>query len=238
MTRIPVALAATLAMALPFSAAHADSNDIKGTRLSISSQGEVTRAPDIATVSAGVTTQSATAAVAMQDNARSMSAVISALKKAGIADKDIRTTGIDLSPQYRYQENQAPTLVGYRASNNVSVTFRDISQTGKVIDTLVSQGANQINGPNFSVEKADAALDEARASAITQARKRADLYARATGMRVKRIISINESGHYANPAPLRLERAMAAKAPAAADTMVQPGESTLQVNVNVEFELE
>src|SRR3546814_6679099 len=114
-------------------------------------------------------------------------------------------------PQYRYQENQPPQLVGYQASNMVQVRFRKIEDSGRIIDALVAQGANQINGPSLSVDQADAALDEARTAALAKARQRAELYAKAAGLRVKRFISISEGGAVSPPMPHPDDRMSMAK---------------------------
>lgn len=209
---------------------------ITGTRLDVAAEGSVNRSPDIAMISAGVVTQALTAADAMQQNASRMTATVAALKASGVADRDIQTASINLSPQYRYAENKAPEITGYQASNQVSVRFRDIRRAGRILDTLVKQGANQINGPVFSVENADTALDEARVAAVKTARARADLYAQAAGLKVKRIISISESQNYAPPPyPMAM---MSARAEKVADTAIEPGEQKLSVNVSVSFELE
>lgn len=210
---------------------------IQGARLDIVAEGEVTRVPDLATISAGVVTQGATAGAAMRENATRMNAVVTALKKAGVADRDIQTSTLNLSPQYRYGENVPPVITGYQASNQVSVRFRDIARSGTILDALVAQGANQINGPAFSLDKPAAALDEARTAAIRTARARADLYAAAAGLRVKRILTISEQGGgYEPPRPYPV-LAMA-RAEKAADTVVEAGEQKLSVTVNVSFELE
>ena len=209
---------------------------ISGTRLDINATGEVTRVPDIATISAGVTTQAATAVEAISQNAARMERVRAALKRAGIADRDIQTASINLSPQYRYIENQAPVLTGYQASNQLSVRFRDIRASGKILDALVGEGANQISGPNLSIEHPETALDEARTKAVAAARARADLYARALGMRVVRVISVSESGGYSSPPPMPIMVARAQMADA--KTSVDPGEQQLQVSVAVTFELQ
>ena len=175
---------------------------ISGTRLDISATGEVTRIPDIATISAGVMTRSATATGAIGDNANRMERVRAALKRAGIADRDIQTANISLNPEYRYQDNQPPQLTGYTASNQVNVRFRDIRNTGRILDALVAEGANQINGPTLSIDKPEAALDEARIKAIAVGRARADVYARALGMRVVRLLSVSEGGGYSAPPPI------------------------------------
>ena len=208
---------------------------ITGTRLDISATGEVTRVPDIATISAGVTTQAPTAVEAIGQNATRIERVRAALKRAGIADRDIQTASINLSPQYRYVENQSPVLTGYQASNQLSVRFHDIRASGKILDALVGEGANQINGPNLSIEHSESALDEARTKAVAAARARADLYARALGMRVARVISVSESGGYSAPPPMPM---MVRAQMADAKTSVDPGEQQLQISVAMTFELQ
>jgi uncharacterized protein len=208
---------------------------ITGTRLDVSARGEVTRVPDVALINAGVVTQAADAATAMRENATRMAQMVAALRKAGIAERDLSTASISLSPQYRYVENQAPVITGYQASNQLNVRFRDIAKSGSVLDTLVKEGANQINGPSMMLDNPQAAMDEARISAIKAARARADLYAKATGMMVKRIVSISESDGF-NPGPMPImQRGMAMDA--SAKTEMLPGEQSIAVSVNVVFEL-
>jgi uncharacterized protein YggE len=228
---------AALTLALPTAALADDiaTVPIAGTRLDVSAEGAVTRAPDIATLSAGVMTQSATAAAAMAENAKKMAAAVSALKRAGVADRDIRTSSLSLQPQYRYADNQPPVVTGYQASNQLTVTFRDIKQAGPILDALVAQGVNQISGPDFALEHPDAAMDEARIEAMQKARAKADLYAKAAGMRVKRIVAIGEGGGY-SPQPPRPMVMMAARMKESTD--LQPGEEKIGVTVNVTFELQ
>lgn len=209
---------------------------ISGTVLEVSAQGESKRTPDIATISAGVVTQAADAAGAMRENAGRMDRVIAALKKAGIADRDIRTSTISLQPQYRYANNQPPVITGYQASNSVTVRFREIAKSGAVLDTLVGQGANQINGPELGLDDPSAAMDEARVDAIGKARARAELYAKASGLKVKRILSISE-GSYDMPRPMPV-MARAQLMAEQADTKIMPGEQSLSVSLSVRFELQ
>ena len=228
------AMGAALAIALPGATAVAQVPvpTITGTRLDVSATGEVTRVPDLARVSAGVVTQATSATEAMSQNARQMERVIAALRRAGIADRDIQTSSINLNPEYRYAENQAPVLTGYRAGNEVTVRFRDLKRTGAIIDALVAQGANQINGPMLGIAEPEAALDEARQKALAAARARAALYARATGMRVGRILAISEGGGGpVYPVPVM------AMARDSAQTKIVPGEQALNVTLNVTFEL-
>ena len=208
-----------------------------GTRLDISATGTVSRVPDLAIISAGVVTKSTTATGAIADNATRMERVRAALRRAGIADKDIQTSSINLNPDYRYDNNQPPVLTGYQASNNVSVKFRDIRNSGKILDALVAEGANQINGPSLTIDKPEGAYDEARVKAIAAGRTRADLYARALGMRVVRLVSVSESGgNYPRP-PMPMVTMMA-KAERSADTSIDPGTQDLEISLAMSFELQ
>ncbi|MDO7843105.1 SIMPL domain-containing protein [Sphingomonas sp. CA1-15] len=204
-----------------------------GTILDVSAEGRTTRVPDVATIRAGVVTQGATAAAALADNAARMTKVFASLKKAGIAERDIRTANVSLSPQYRYADGQAPAVTGYQASNSVSVRFRDIAKSGAILDALVGVGANQIDGPNLALDQPDAALDEARADAVKKARARAELYAKAAGLSVSRIVSIAESGSNDGGSPQPPVMYMRAKA--ADSTPVAAGETDVTVTLSVRF---
>lgn len=209
---------------------------ISGTRLDIVVQGSVRRIPDIAIIGAGVVTQATDAATAMRDNAARMSRVITALKRTGVADKDMSTSSISLSPQYRYIENQAPVITGYQASNQLTVRFRDIAKSGAILDTLVKEGANQINGPTLTIDQPEAAQNEARIDAIKQAKARASLYANATGLKVKRIISVSEV-ETGSGGPV-LMQSMARDSVGSAKSEILPGEQSVGISVSVVFELE
>lgn len=207
-----------------------------GAILDITAQGETTRVPDVATIRAGVVTQGTTAAAALAENAKRMAAVLDALKRAGVAPRDNRTASVSLSPQYRYADGQAPVVTGYQASNSVSIRFRDVAKAGAILDALVAQGSNQIDGPTLSIDQPETALDEARADAVKRARTRAELYARAAGLSVSRILSISEAGQNdgSTPQPIMFSnRAMAAGADSS--TRVVPGETEVTVSVNVRF---
>ncbi len=209
------------------------------TLLTVTADGKSTRTPDIAGFTAGITTLGKTANAAMAANAAAMNRVIDALKAAGIADRDVQTANLSLSPVFdnaqrdgAMQNDGRPRITGYQAGNTVSVRARDVGATGRVIDTLVSAGANEVSGPNFELENPDAALDEARTAALTNARGRAELYARVAGLKVRRILSISESGGFA-PQPMM----MMARRTVAAATPVAAGEVGMTANVTVQFEL-
>lgn len=241
-SNLAIFLATALAFAMPMtSSADPQSSPAyamasEGTLLSVSASADAKRVPDVASISTGVVTQAADANAAMRANAVQMDKVMAAIRAAGIAERDVRTSGINLNPQYKYTENAPPTITGYQASNTVSITVRDLSKLGKVLDTLVQQGANQVNGPSFEVDKPDEAYDEARLAALKKAQARAQTYADALGLKVRRIVSISEGGA-SLPHPMPMMRAMAADAGMAKETSVSPGETTLSVSLDVVFEL-
>jgi uncharacterized protein YggE len=203
-----------------------------GTLLDVTAEGSTTRTPDIATIRAGVVTQGSTAAATLSDNAQRMTRVIEALKKAGVAARDLQTATVSLSPQYRYTDGQAPAITGYQATNSVAVRFREVARAGAILDTLANVGANQIDGPTLALDDPDAALDEARSAAVKIARARADLYAKAAGLSVARIVSIAESGTNDGTTPGPVMFLRAAKA---APTPLAAGESRVSATLSVRF---
>jgi len=173
-----------------------------------------------------------------------MNQVIAALKKAGIADKDIQTSNLSLNPVYADMSNQrnvdpleqqVPPIIGYQVYNMVTVKQRNLERFGNVIDALVAAGANQVNGPSFQMNDPDAAADEARADAIRKAMARAQIYAKASGLRVIRVLAIAEGGGYSPPPPVMYARA--AMADVAAAPPVAAGEVQSGAGVTVTFEL-
>ena len=206
-----------------------------GTLLSVSAQAESKRVPDVATISTGVVTQAADANAAMRQNAEQMAKVVAAIKAAGIAERDVQTSGISINPQYKYAENQPPAITGYQTSNAVNLKVRDIGKLGRVLDALVASGANQVNGPSFEIDQPDAVYDEARRAALDKAQARAAMYAKTLGLRVRRIVSIGEGGGYRPPVPMPM-MAMA-KTMDRIETQVAPGETTLGADLDVVFEL-
>ncbi|MET3825563.1 MULTISPECIES: SIMPL domain-containing protein [Sphingomonas] len=226
---------AVLAMATPAMAQVAPTILPDGALLDVSAEGRTERVPDVATIRAGVVTQGQTAAAALSENATRMTRVLAALKQAGVAQRDIRTASVALNPQYRYTEGQPPAVTGYQASNSVSIRFRDVAKSGAILDALVAQGSNQIDGPTLSLDKPEAALDEARADAVKIARTRAELYAKAAGMSVVRIVTISENGTNdgSNPQPPVFAMARAMKA--SDSTPIAAGETQVSVTVSVRF---
>ncbi len=208
---------------------------ITGTLLTISADGKTESAPDLATINLGVTTEGATAAAALAANAQRMTALNQALRRAGVAERDIQTSNVSVNPQYAYGEGQAPRLTGYQASNNVNAKVRNIANVGRVIDAAVAAGGNTVNGVSFSHADPDAQLDAARRDAAAEARRRADLYAQVFNMRVHRIVAVSEAGGYSPPIPMPVM--MQARAADMASTPIAPGEIETRVNLSVTYEL-
>jgi uncharacterized protein len=207
---------------------------LDATLLDVVAEGRTTRTPDLATIRAGVVTQADTAAAALRDNAARMARVEAAVRAAGVAARDVQTAQIALQPQYRYGENVPPVITGYQATNTLTVRFRDVGRAGPVLDALVAEGANQIDGPQLTLSEPDAALDEARTDAVRRARAKAELYARAAGLRVERVVSIEEQGEQAGgPRPPVVFAA--ARMAADAKTAVEPGETDVTTTVRVRF---
>ena len=138
----------------------------------------VEAAPDQVVVGTGVQTRAPTAAQAMRDNAVKMDRLIATLAKAGIPKKDIQTSGINLSAQYDYSNQNGqpagPRFIGYEASNQLTIKLRDIKKTGQLLDTLVEAGATNVNGPSFSIEDPTPMLAQARGAALKSAKAQAD----------------------------------------------------------------
>ena len=204
--------------------------------LTMSGEGSAKSAPDEANLSAGVTTEGITAIQALGANSRAMNAVFATLKKLGIADKDIQTSNFSLSPQYQtYKPGTSgpQRIVGYEVSNTVDVTVEDMSQTGAVLDALVSSGSNQIGGISFSIHDTTALLAKAREAAVKDAILRAHTYADAAGVALGPILSLQEGG---GEQPRPMYRAMAMVAAAAPP--IAGGEQAVSASVSITWEIQ
>jgi len=229
-------LAAAATPALAQAPAPAADAVFRATTLNLQAYGETRIAPDMATISLGVMTEDKTAAGAMQANAARMTQVIAALRRAGIAARDVQTSGLNLSPQYVYEQNIPPRLSGYQASNQVSVTVHDLARLGAAVDATVEAGANQVNGVSFGLNDPTAAENAAREVAVKALAAKAELYARATGYRVGRLVSLSENGGY-SPSPPPMPMVMMARMEKADTTQVSPGELRVRIDVSGYYEL-
>ena len=220
---------------------------VQGPVVGISVSETVESAPDLAIFDVGVSTTAATATAALAENARKMENVIGRVRAAGVADRDVQTTGINLHPQHNEPvrgPNGAytpPRIIGYNASNNVRIRYRRLSEVGRLIDALVAAGANSINGPMFSIEDPEARVRQARDKALASAEQRANEYARKTGARTVRLLSITEGaqGRYSGGNEIivtgsRVGGGMAPPPP----SPIEPGQIATMSTIFVQYALE
>jgi uncharacterized protein YggE len=210
-------------------AAPAQAEVIPPAAISVTGEATVSVPPDLAHIDGGVTSEAKTAREASDANNAAMGKVLLALKGAGIEEKDFQTSRLSLQPQSAPNRTGPSAIVGYRASNRVTIRLRDVTKVANVIDTLVGAGANEIGGINFMVSQASKLLDEARERAVADARRKAEIYAKAAGVTLGAPLSISEEGNAAPIPYRRMAVGMAATAP------VAQGEETLQVNVSVSW---
>jgi len=192
--------------------------------------GEATVAvpPDTAVIRIGVSSLEKTAREAGESNAKQMTAVLSAIKASGIAERDIQTSRLSLQPQYD-PKGGTTRLTGFQATNQVTIRIRDIENLPTVLDRAIAAGANEMSGVEFVVSEQSKLLDQARAEAIADARRKAELYAKAAGAKLGQVVSISEEGTAAQPRPMQAMRAGAVP--------IAPGEQTLRAIVSVSYEL-
>jgi uncharacterized protein len=207
-------------------AAPAWAQDALPAVISVTGEATISVAPDLAQIEAGVTSDAKTAREASEASNTAMGKLLQAMKTAGIDAKDIQTSRLSLQPQYAPGRSPA-AVTGYRAGNHVTVRLHDVAKVAATIDTLVSAGATDIGGINFVVSQASKLLDDAREQAVADARRKAEIYARAAGVTLGAPLSISEEGA---PAPVFRGKMVAA---AMAATPVAQGEETLSVTVSV-----
>jgi uncharacterized protein YggE len=201
--------------------------------VTVAGTGSVSATPDQAEITTGVVTQAPTAAQALAANSQAMERLLQSLGTLGIGPRDVQTTNISVSPQRRPpKEGQPPEITGYEVTNQIRVKVRDLSRLGRVVDQQVSQGANLVYGIHFGLQEPNPLLDEARKRAMADARRKAELYATAAGLRIGRVLVVRESG-VTPPRPEPTPRVtMSAAVP------VAPGEQEIQASVTVTFTLE
>ncbi|NKL03281.1 DUF541 domain-containing protein [Rhizobium leguminosarum bv. viciae] len=234
----------TALLALPLAAAtpaFAQETKPREPVISVTGDGESSVAPDMAVVNLAVVKQAKTAREALDENNKAMNDVLAALKSGGIAERDLQTSGFSIQPQYNYPQpvdgqQQQPQLIGYQTINSVTVRLRDLAKLGAVIDQSVSLGINQGGEIQFTNDKPDAAFEEARKAAVADAVKRAKTLSEAAGVKLGRILEINENVPRAMPQPVY--RATMMKEASDAAVPVQGGENNYNVSVTVTFAIE
>ncbi len=233
-------LALSLALGAAATAARAeDTAKPREATIIVTGEGQAEVAPDMALIDLGVVKTEKTAREALDANNKAMADVLTAFKDAGIAERDLQTSGFSINPQYQYPQNSSgenppPVLIGYQVANTVTLRVRDLAKLGDILDKAVTLGANQGNGIRFVNDKPDATVSEARKKAVANAIAKAKELTDAAGVGLGRVLEISETSYRAEPMPIM--RAMA-KAYAADSVPVAAGENSYSVTVNVTFAL-
>ncbi len=239
MRRAVIALAALLAIQPAL--AQPQPHGPRPATMSMAGEGLVSAAPDIAIVNAGVVTDGKTARAAVDANSAAMDKVIAAVKAAGVEDRDIATSGFNVQPQWHYPDRrpdvpaEQPRILGYEVRNELRVRVRDIAGLGAILDAALTSGSNQMSGLVFDVSDRTVKLDEARRQAVADARRKAEIYAAAAGVKLGRIVSISEDVR-GGPSPV-MARADFSEAKAMA-VPIAAGERELAVSVQITWEIE
>jgi uncharacterized protein len=226
--RVPLAAASVAAILL---AVPALAQTASPAMISVTGEASVSVPPDLAEIDGGFTSEAKTAREASDATNTAMGKVLLALKAAGVDEKDVQTSRLSLQPQTQsaLNRNGPPSIVGYRASNHVTIRLHDVTKVASIVDILVGAGANDIGGINFMVSSASKLLDEAREHAMADARRKAEIYAKAAGVTLGAPLNISEGS-----ASMPMFRSKMALAPMAA-APVASGEETLSVTVNVSW---
>ncbi|WP_417670049.1 SIMPL domain-containing protein [Roseibium sp.] len=207
--------------------------------ITMSGEGRISVAPDMAVVTTRVVTAGKTAPEALSENTGAMNDVIAKIKTSGIEARDVQTSGFSIYPRYEDRRNNPDKplrIIGYEVTNGVTIQIRDLEKLGSILDTVVRSGANEVNGISFRVSDPEDKLDAARKAATETARAKAELYSTAAGAKLGRILTITETGvSIPRPFAVRSEKMMMADA---APVPMEAGQETLSAHVTITWELE
>ena len=208
------------------------------TLLTVHASATTRTAPDLAIVTLGVVARGDSARAAQEAQNVRMNAVMEAARAAGVEANDVQTVGFSLEPQYIYPRGGPPRIAGYLSRNTIALRVRDLTAVSSLIDATVAEGANELQGIQFTFQDTEGSLDAARARAVETARARAEAYATAAEMRVARVVSITEPGGVVPPwEPPPFGSRNVSTEQAATGSRISPGELDNQTSVTVVFEL-
>ncbi|RAX40757.1 SIMPL domain-containing protein [Rhizobium tropici] len=226
---------------VPAAAAFAEDAKPREAVITVTGEGHATTAPDMAVVTLSVVQQAKAAQDALDQNSKAMGAVLATLKESGIAERDLQTSGFSIQPQYTYPNDkdgrgQPPVLTGYQVTNGLTVRVRDLSKLGGLLDQAVKLGINQGGDIQFTNDKPDTVLEEARKKAVADAAAKAKVLTDAAGVKLGRVIAIHEGGVAAPPQPYM--RSMAAAAPMDKAVPVATGENEYNASVSITYAIQ
>lgn len=198
----------------------------------VTGEGSAFAVPDMAVITMGATAEAETAKAAMDQTSDITAAILARLEEFEVASRDVQTSDLSLNPVWsnRAETNGRPRIEGYQASNRVTVRIRDLSKLGVVLDAVLTDGANQLNGLQFTLSDPKPLMDDARRAAVVDARAKAELFAEAAGVQLGRLISLNENGSY-SPRPEMMSMARASDA----GVPVAEGEAEIRANVSAVY---
>jgi uncharacterized protein YggE len=231
---VPLGIVALAGLASPAAAANNDER-APDRVLWLTGHGEVKAKPDMARVTIGVMSEGATAREALTANTQAMQKVTAALRSAGVAELDIQTSNFTVSPRYGDETEGRQQVIGYTVANNVDTSVRELPKLGLILDDVVSQGSNQIYGIGFDIAERQPLEDEARKRAVADARRKAEIYAQAAGVKLGRVISLGETAGAPPPVPIVGRAMMKAEA---SPVPLAEGEQTVAVDVSVAWEID
>ncbi len=211
--------------------------------ISVSGNGTVDVAPDMAIVSLGVLREAKTARAALDANNKAMSAVLAAMEEQGIEKKDLQTSNFNIQPRYVYPKassngvHKPPKIVGYVVSNNLDIRIRDLDKTGGILDLVVTLGVNSGGNIRFTNQNTTQILEKARVSAVRNAMSKAKTLVKTAGAKLGNLITISENFRQPHPVPMAQARSFAVKEAAADSVPIAGGENSYQVTVNISWEI-
>jgi len=205
--------------------------------VSFSGEGRVVSKPDIAKVNLSIVTNALTSKIAQDENSNKSKAVTDYLKKQNIDDKDIKTTGYNIYPQYKYpQYGGQPTITGYQVNQTMEVKVRDLDKVSNILDGVVSAGANVVNQLSFEIDSPEALKAEARTKAIADAKKKANELKSQVGISLGKIVNFSENtGGY--PIPVYFDAQIKGMGGGDGGPSVPTGENEITVNVIITYQI-
>jgi uncharacterized protein YggE len=206
-----------------------------GTRARARGQATVVAPPDLSIVQLAVVSEAPKAAAAAQANAKQTRAVLAALGEAFGEAAEIESSGYTLSPRYDFQKDRGRVLRGFTARSALRVKSRDVEAAGRIIDVAVAAGADEINAVRFGLADDTPQREQALAEATREARRRAEVMAEAIGLRVLRVVAVDEGGH--GVVPLRPQARALAMEARSADTPIEVAGVEVRADVSIEVEV-
>lgn len=205
--------------------------------VSFSGEGKVLAKPDVAVINLSIVTEATTSKAAQDENSRKSRTVTDFLTKQDVDDKDIKTTGYNIYPQYQYPQNQKPQISGYQVNQAIQVKVRDLDKTDTILDGIVSAGVNQVNSFQLTIDDPEALRAEARKKAIEAANEKADTLKSQLNIRLGRIVNFSESSGGAYPVPMYESSYKGMGMGGGGGPSVPTGENEIVVDVTITYQI-